>query len=74
MSNEKVCPNGHVYIGNRCARDNWEEPAEVKAVENPNASVKPNNKDIPKETPKVKAKKTVKKEVKKVAKKGKKKA
>ena len=31
---DKICPSGHVYTGNRCDRDNWQEPAEeVKAPE-----------------------------------------
>ena len=72
---DKVCPNGHVYKGNRCVRDNWEEPVEdVKPVETPDTSVKPSNEDISvEETPKVEKVKKAFKKVKKVAKKGKKK-
>ena len=64
---DKVCPNGHVYVGNKCVRDNWEETAEVKAVETPDTSeTLADVKDEETVVPKAKA---IKKAVKKVAKK-----
>jgi len=74
---DKVCPNGHVYVGNKCARDNWEEPVEeVKAPEVQAEEILDNVNDeetaVPKAKAKAKAKKAPVKVVKKVAKKGKK--
>jgi len=66
---EKICPNGHVYVGNRCERDNWQEPVEeVKvpessAQENPATTQNPPIK--PKKTAKTKKVEETKKPIKK---------
>ena len=44
---EKICPNGHVYNGNKCDRDNWQEPSEeVKAPEVQSSEEKTGSKPV----------------------------